>query len=230
MGWESIRTWIQPPKTPLVRSPWQASSHETQVVPKIIKDGRHREHGQCQELIRALCSQCPGSAHHPHGSQIPPPCPTSQSQTRGQKGSMGPEHFLPHHPLTMIKVEGSCASKGTVSAPPPFHPGTSGPFPPFVTQFGFIIQALAPSHVPGSEVMDSKAGESSLVGRGVGGLLAWCHSVGRAQGSFPAPHQTSSAGTPSSRLCPAPQLPARVLRDLSWYRWPHQAPKSRAAS
>lgn len=145
----------------------------------------------------------------------------------GAEGLNGTRAFLPHHPLTMITVEGSCTGKGTVSAPSPFHPGT---FPAFVTQFGFVTQALAPSHVPGSEVMDSKAGESSLVGRGVGGLLAWCHSVGRARGSFPAPHQASSAGTPSSRLCPAPELPARVLRDLSWYRWLHQAPKSQAAS
>lgn len=44
------------------------------------------------------------------------------------------------------------------------------------------------------------------------------------------PHQASGLGTPSGRLCPAPRLPAWVLRDLSWCRWLQQAPKSQAAS
>lgn len=88
----------------------------------------------------------------------------------------------PHRPPTMITVEGSRAGRGQRVPRSPFHPSTSGPFPPFVTQFGSITPALAPSHVPGSEVMDSTAGEISPVGCGVGGLLARLHGVGRARG------------------------------------------------
>lgn len=129
--------------------------------------------GARQSSVCPMPRQCPPSPWEPH----PPTMPHLSIPDWGAEGLNGTRAFLPHHPLTMITVEGSCAGEGTVSAPSPFHPGT---FPAFVTQFGFVTQALAPSHVPGSEVMDSKAGESSLVGRGVGGLLAWCHSVGRA--------------------------------------------------
>lgn len=88
----------------------------------------------------------------------------------------------PHCPPITITVEGSGAGRGQRVPRSPFHPGTSGPFPPFVTQFGSIIPALAPGHVLGSKVMDSAAGEISPVGRGVGGLLARFHGVGRARG------------------------------------------------
>lgn len=93
------------------------------------------------------------------------------------------------HAPTMT-TEGIRAGRGQRVPRSPFHPGISGPFPPFVTQFGSIIPALAHGHVPGSEVMDSTAGESSPMGRGVGGLLAQLHGVGRARGLL-SQHPTS---------------------------------------
>lgn len=167
-GWESSWTQIRPPRVPPVRGPWQANSHGVKVVAS----------GQGQEPARAPCPQCQGSAHRPHGSHVP----SSPSQA-GREGLRGTRRSPPLRcPPTMITVEGSRAGRGQRVLRSPFHPSTSGPFPPFVTQFGSITPALAPGHVPGSEVMDSTAGEISPVGCGVGGLLARLHGVGRARG------------------------------------------------
>lgn len=103
----------------LVRGPWQASSRMVKVAASILKDGRHGEHGQCQELVRAPCPQCPGRAHHTHGSNVPSPCPTSSSQAGGQRGSVGPEHLLPPPPPNHDNRRHPCW-QGTASAPVTF--------------------------------------------------------------------------------------------------------------
>lgn len=93
MGSERNGTWIQPPK------PFWTGVHDRQVAvvkvaARILKDGRHGEHGQHQELVRDQCPQRPGRAHHTNGNNVPPPCPTSSSQTGVQRCSVGPEHLF----------------------------------------------------------------------------------------------------------------------------------------
>lgn len=84
------------PRTLWSGGPWQVSSCGVKVVASILKDGGHREHGQHQELVRAPCPQHPGSAHHPHGSHVPPLWPSSPSQAGRQRRSVGPpQHLLP---------------------------------------------------------------------------------------------------------------------------------------
>lgn len=135
--------------------------------------------GACQSSLSPTPGQCPPSPLEPR----PPTVPLFSLPGWEAEGLSGTTASSPHHsPPTTITVEGSRVGRGQRVPQSPFHPGTSGPFPPFVTQFGSITLALALSHVPRPEVMDSTAGESSPVGRGVGGLLAQLHGVGRARG------------------------------------------------
>lgn len=182
---------------------------------------RHREYGQCQGLVRALCHHCLGSDTSPMRATSSP-CPLFSLPGWGR----GDQSISPHHsPPTTVTVEGGCASREQRVPWSPFHPSTSGPFPPFVTQFGSIIPALAPGHVPGSEVMDSTAGENSPVGRDVGGLLAQLQGVGRPQG-FLSQHPTRQ---PAQGPLPAgfSLLPSSLPTSQS--QWVQQAHKNQAA-
>lgn len=142
--------------------------------------------GACQSSVSPAPGQCPPSPWEP----CPHTMPLFSVPGWGGRGAQRDRSISSRcRPLTTITVEGSHAGRGQRVPQSPFHPSTSGPFPPFVTQFGSITLALAPGHVLGSEVMDSTAGESSPVGRSVGGLLAWLHGVGRARG-FLSQHPT----------------------------------------
>lgn len=111
-------------------------------------------------------------SQHPHHNQVP----SAPSQAEGRGGSATPGASPP--PATKAAVpDGDGKCPGHL-----FIPALGDLFPPFVTHFGCRLPALAPRHVPGSEVMDSTAGRISPVGLGVGGLLARCHGVGRARG------------------------------------------------
>lgn len=111
-------------------------------------------------------------SQHPHHSRVP----SAPSQDEDGGGSATPGASPP--PATKAAVpDGDGKCPGHL-----FIPALGDLFPPFVTHFGCRLPALAPRHVPGSEVMDSTAGRISPVGLGVGGLLARCHGVGRARG------------------------------------------------
>lgn len=158
--------------------------------------------GACESSVSSTPGQCQPSPWEPHPHTVSL-FPLPEWVCRGAQWDQSIPS--PHCPPITITVEGSGAGRGQRVPRSPFHPSTSGPFPPFVTQFGSITPALAPGHVLGSEVMDSAAGEISPVGRGVGGLLARFHGVGRARGflsQHPSRHPVQ--GPPSSRFALLP--------------------------